>query len=973
MDLLEFKRKLEGSGLFDSEWYASKHPDVAIVGLDPMTHFINYGSILGRDPGPGFNTNQYISEHPDVASSNLTPIQHYLLNSLQVSVPTSVAMVETTKSTKFAETPLIKSKYLLEVDMHQTPIGLYPHPNFEQFGYSLQEYPADSCLTLPARSRKPTKLYKNPDVGIHLHLYYPELLDEFIEHLANIEFNFSLYVSVPSLDLITETQEKLVESLPEATVTVKSFPNRGRDIAPFICGFGEQLIKHDLLAHFHTKQSPHNLRKADWRNQLLTYLLGSASAINRMIRHFQESRNIGLMFPIYHYSLKGQISWGANFDECQQLATKLGLNIDREKLHLFPAGSMFWARCDALYPLFNADLTFDDFPEEQNQVDGTTAHAVERLFGEIAHHSGYDLLQVKTDKPFNLTHYYPKKWPYIEPLNVSQVILDYQKNKKSGNKTVVYTALTGGYDQPVRHEHLNPNYDYVIFSDLPLNNNGFWDVRPIDFWHPDGVRMARRIKTSPHIYLKEYETAIWIDANVVIRKDIKKYVDKLKNQHSVAIAGIPHPHRKCAYKEAQIVVDSNKDISGRVDRQMRTYESFKFPKEHDLIESNFLVIDLKNKITAQLMSDWWSQINKYSHRDQLSLNFVLWKNNARWIPLMTENKSLRTNSDFAYLGHGANSGYITKPLKRQVRSQKINPLENTNGVYKEIPDVDSVAIDFVICVHNALEETKLCLESVLRSKRAMDQIIIVDDASDVATSNYLKEFAQSNRAWLLRNEPPANGYCVSANKGMATTSNRYFLLLNSDTVITPAALKNMLIVAEQDMTTGIVGPLSNAASTQSIPDIKSSAKQTAVNEIPAGMSVDDLNELCQKWSHPNLTPQVPLVHGFCQLIRRSVYEEIGGFDEKSFPHGYGEENDFCLRAADAGFNLKVATKAYVFHSKSASYTDSERRQKLMQAGAQKLREKHTQDRVSQAIKQMEGHPGLQCMRKKALNYFGKGE
>jgi GT2 family glycosyltransferase len=106
---------------------------------------------------------------------------------------------------------------------------------------------------------------------------------------------------------------------------------------------------------------------------------------------------------------------------------------------------------------------------------------------------------------------------------------------------------------------------------------------------------------------------------------------------------------------------------------------------------------------------------------------------------------------------------------------------------------------------------------------------------------------------------------------------------------------------------------------------------------------------------------VPLINGFCYAIRRKLIETIGYFDEESFPQGYGEEDDFCLRAGAAGLLCAIATDAYVYHVKSATFT-SERRKPLVEAGVQELRRKHTPERLKAAVDMLRRHPELNRIR-----------
>ncbi|MDN3522089.1 rhamnan synthesis F family protein [Halomonas ramblicola] len=862
-----------------------------------------------------------------------------------------------------------------EVDMHGNQINLYPKPSYQEVGYRLDREREGAFVYLPYGEGACNihDVRKKFSVAIHIHIFYESLIDEFLSFLENIEFPFSVYVSVVDQKLKLLVENKFQTRLSNANIKVKVFSNRGRDISHFVSGFAKQLLDHDIVAHFHSKRSPHNFTKSDWRRQLLVPLLGSPDTINKIIDIFSESPNVGMIFPIYHYSLRGQISWGTNFGISKRVANKLGFDVEEQNMALFPAGSMFWARTNALKSLLEAGFAYEDFPEESSQIDGTLAHAIERLLGSVVHDNWYQLLQVDSDKHYNLIKYYPAKYPYYEKPGFLKKVEDYQKNKKNNNKVVVFTALSGGYEELPRPQHLNPNYDYVAFCDEPMDSHGVWQLRPMEFWHPDKVRMARRIKTNPHVYLKDYDLAIWIDANVVIENDISQYVNEFISSSS-CVAGIPHPIRNCVYHEAQSVMETKKDVADRVGRQIKKYRKEQYPEYNGLIETNLMMIKIDSPDARKFLDRWWSEICKFSHRDQLSVNYALWKESLDWYAIMKDRISLRDSFDFAYLGHGRNSGYVkSKDTGNPIEIR--HPFEHakSNQIHTS-PEINKIGIDIIVCVHNALDEVKACLKSIVESRRNIDKLIVVDDCSEENTQAYLDEFLkQYSWATLHRNTGQAQGYCRAANKGMSLSKSKYFLLLNSDTVITRKAIENMLKVAEQSEKNGIVGPMSNAASLQSIPDIKNTATQTAVNVLPKNISVTEMNNLCERWAYPGIYPTVPLVHGFCQLIKKSVYEEIGGFDEQSFPEGYGEENDFCLRAADAGYDLKVSTNSFVFHKKSASYSNSERRARLMKSGSEKLKKKHGEDRLAQSIKIMEGHFLLGRMREQANLFFSDSQ
>ncbi|TPL73974.1 glycosyltransferase [Mesorhizobium sp. B2-3-13] len=267
------------------------------------------------------------------------------------------------------------------------------------------------------------------------------------------------------------------------------------------------------------------------------------------------------------------------------------------------------------------------------------------------------------------------------------------------------------------------------------------------------------------------------------------------------------------------------------------------------------------------------------------------------------------------------------------------------------------SVDIIICVHNALDDVRKCLESVTARTMPPYNLIIVDDGSDELTASYLREFMIGQPGQLLRHQT-ALGYTRAANAGLRASTGDFTVLLNSDTIVTSFWLDRLVECAQSDDKIGIVGPLSNTASWQSVP-LTMEDGDWALNSLPEGMDVNSMAMRVAECS-PRAYPKVGFLNGFCILLRRSLIEDIGYFDEVAFGDGYGEENDYCLRASGAGWLLAVAEDTYVYHAQSKSYSN-ERRRKLVERSDQMLREKHD-SRILLSLDATRGNLGLAAMR-----------
>lgn len=268
--------------------------------------------------------------------------------------------------------------------------------------------------------------------------------------------------------------------------------------------------------------------------------------------------------------------------------------------------------------------------------------------------------------------------------------------------------------------------------------------------------------------------------------------------------------------------------------------------------------------------------------------------------------------------------------------------------------------DIIICVHNALEDVKKCIYSVQKNTECEYRLIIVDDGSQQETKEFLISISQkSSNILLIRNEE-GHGYTVAVNMGIRNSTAQYVVLLNSDAEVTSGWLKKLLSAFEEDEKMGVVGPISNIASWQSVPRVMGMDGDWFHNELPNGVSLEKFSGLINKYIRHELI-DVPLLNGFCMMVKRGVFDKIGVFDEKSFPKGYGEENDFNIRVGKAGFHLAVVSDCYIHHAQSKSYSDEERL-KLCKDSDKELFAIHGASLIDSLVKQMRFNLEMQGVR-----------
>ena len=224
-------------------------------------------------------------------------------------------------------------------------------------------------------------------------------------------------------------------------------------------------------------------------------------------------------------------------------------------------------------------------------------------------------------------------------------------------------------------------------------------------------------------------------------------------------------------------------------------------------------------------------------------------------------------------------------------------------------------VTIVVPVFNAFEAVRACLDA-LKAKAATlpnTRILMLDDAStDERIAPLLATFEQMPNFHLHTNAEN-KGYTRTINIGIQWADRDDVVLLNSDAVVTDGWLAGLKRAAYSSARVATATAMSDNAGAFSFPI------QNEANPKPEDMSFDDFaGNILMHTAH--LQPvNVPTGSGFCMYIRRDALDKIGLFDEEAFPRGYGEENDFCMRAIGVGLRNVISPYSYVFHVRSASF------------------------------------------------------
>lgn len=377
-------------------------------------------------------------------------------------------------------------------------------------------------------------------------------------------------------------------------------------------------------------------------------------------------------YPNHKYSLGSRSGWGSfkhciSVDKCFDLINDNFILLDSDILLRKDISNIFdedyyacgdlqdwsWSIGNKSYPVHKRLLPFVTFinvkKAKQDNIRYFNAEHMDGLYDSTHHNRTqlekdswdtgcwfYEKIKNKKIKFFNhedyIVHFRGGSYTRLgrnESMTQEQWLYKYRNfyEENNKNKKVIYTCITGGYDSLIEPVKITPDYDYICFTDDMSLSSNTWIIKPLpeETKNLDNARKNRYIKTHPHTLLSEYETSIYVDGSIKVTGDLNMFI-KTCDLENYCIAIPKHPCRVCSYKEGKACILIKKDTAENINPQMERYRKEGFPENYGLTQNNIIVRKHNDENCIRIMDTWWTEILNGSHRDQLSLFYVLWKN-----------------------------------------------------------------------------------------------------------------------------------------------------------------------------------------------------------------------------------------------------------------------------------------------------------------------------------------------------------
>lgn len=265
---------------------------------------------------------------------------------------------------------------------------------------------------------------------------------------------------------------------------------------------------------------------------------------------------------------------------------------------------------------------------------------------------------------FSLIKLYQKLPPaevfYTPSANKNACVDSRSYNKP--DRIAVYTAIFGNYDNICEPEVIPENIDYYLVSDQkPEKTDALqWidakTIIPSNIESP--IKRNRYIKMHPHILFPQYKYSIYIDGNIVVKKDISEFI----KENTSGIAAFMHPKRDCIYYEAITIANFRRIVAEDACTQMKRYLEEGMPLHYGMPEMPVIAREHHKPICIKIMEDWWEEFHTGAQRDQLSFMYAMWKNGMTLTDMSSLGDDAHRNNKIKFRSHFCESKLLSNEM-----------------------------------------------------------------------------------------------------------------------------------------------------------------------------------------------------------------------------------------------------------------------------------------------------------------------
>lgn len=692
--------------------------------------------------------------------------------------------------------------------------------------------------------------------AVVLHIYYLDLWPEISEFLSKLPSHTEFFITT-SEDKISDTRKIVLLDFPNAKIY--GYPNRGRDLGPLL-----ELMKihrledFDLVLKIHGKKSPHlSAGNKDlgefWRRNFLKKLI-PLWGVEDVVMFFDRNPHVGIAGPSAFLTEVGSTMYSQDTQKWfSYLLQKLG-NPTQSESELFFAGTMFWAQGPVFGALRSLGLQQNDIDFESRQTDGTLAHALERFFPVLA-----KSISLHT-KPFPLWDY--QSWlQERKPLQGQVPLINSYLSKHDGGPHILMVII----DREQKNE--------LVESTLK-------SLQVVTAWglNVHSLILRNRSELKSIVQGIEQEWFFVVEAGSKLTSSgLLIVVQKI----------LQNPTSRAIYADEMTFFPNGKlEESLRPDFNLDLLLSYP-----DFLSRHWLFnVQALNKVTqglSTLDAEW------------LELDIILRLiENGGFYDFLHVSEPLVVKQKREPNLNGAENVILRHICERNYLNAKI--FSDNFGMYRiEYGHLEQPLVSILIAVCDDLSALIRCIETLLSvTSYPYYEIIIVDNLSEEPnTINWLESVSSLDEGKLrVIRMPKKSSRAQVFNKAVKEARGEYLLILSYETSFEDPNWLNFLLNHSQRPEVGIVGPLLFHPRQQFqysgfVLGLRSIVSRPFVHKSILHDSNSYRFQVDQNYS---ALPDI------CFLTKRSVFEEIGGFDEILFGDFYAD-CDFCLRAISAGY------------------------------------------------------------------------